>query len=159
MKNLFFTGRLDIPILLTASLLFNPVQKKSERETVVRQTMSVQSADTGLTKVVRLAEAFKASLKEDQVPALQLAYSKTDAAKWSNFPQAFSRPQRVGISMGSLTPTQLALAKTLLASVLSQGGSNEGYDELQGILTADDYFGKETGQIRTFGSEIISLLF
>lgn len=108
--------------------------------------------DTGIYKIVRLAEAFKATLKTDQAGLLQLDYSKSNAVRWSNFPQAFSRPERVGISLGSLTPAQLSAAKELMASVLAQGAANEGYDEWEGILAADDYFGKTTGQTATFGS-------
>ena len=119
----------------------------------------INQKDTGLEKVIHLAEAFKASLKEDQLAQLQLAYSKKDAARWSNFPQAFSRPNRVGIALGSLTPAQLAAAKALLACVLAQGTANEGFDEVEGILSADDYFGKTTGKTDEFGSRNFYIAF
>ena len=106
----------------------------------------------GLARVVCLAEAFKATLSSSQLAAVQLPYSKTDAAKWSNFPQQFSRPQRVGIGLGTLTAPQLAAAKALLAAVLVPGVPNEGYDELEGGLAADDYLGVATNQTRTFGA-------
>lgn len=110
------------------------------------------AADTGISRIVRLAEAFKATLKEDQLSLLQLNYSKQDAARWSNFPQAFSRPNRVGVGLGQLTQPQLAAAKALMGQVLARDQANEGYDELEGILAADDYFGKTTGKATVFGS-------
>ena len=98
----------------------------------------------GLAKVVCLAEAFKATLTSSQVATVQLAYSKTDAVKWSNLPQALSR-NRVGLNFGALNATQLAAAKALLAGVLTQGATNEGYDEMEGSLAADDYLGANGG--------------
>jgi hypothetical protein len=106
----------------------------------------------GLAKIVCLAEAFKATLTPEQVATVQLSYSKTDAAKWSNFPQAFSRPKRVGIGFGTLTPPQLAAAKALMAAVLAPGVPNEGYEELEGGLAADTYLGTATQQTATFGA-------
>ncbi len=152
MRSLVSISSIGLSVALSGSLLFQSMQKKATPNTIFYSMATDRAADTGLAKIIRLAEAFKASLKEDQLSLLQLAYSKTDAVKWSNFPQAFSRPQRVGISMASLNPSQAALAKALMASVLSQNASNEGYDELQGIFAADDYFGKQTGQTTTFGA-------
>ncbi|WP_243650989.1 DUF3500 domain-containing protein [Hymenobacter gummosus] len=102
------------------------------------------AAATGLARVVCLADAFKASLTPAQLAQAQRAYSKADAAKWSNFPQQFTRPQRVGIALGSLTAPQLAAAKALLASVLAQQVPNEGFDELEGLLALDDTIAQHT---------------
>ena len=74
--------------------------------------------DNNVQQVVRLAEAFKATLNGEQVAAVQLPYSKEDAAKWSNFPQAFTRTKRVGVPFGSFNAAQLAAARALLAAVL-----------------------------------------
>ena len=106
----------------------------------------------GLARVVCLAEAFKATLSPSQLAEVQRPYSKTDAARWSNFPQQFSRPQRVGIGLGKLTALQLAAAKALLASVLVAEVPNEGYDELEGNLAADNYLGTATNQTGAFGA-------
>ena len=109
-------------------------------------------AAQGLARVVCLAEAFQATLSPSQLAAAQRPYSKADAARWSNFPQQFSRPPRVGISLGALTAPQLAAAKALLASVLATSVPNEGYDELEGGLAADNYLGTATNQPSTFGA-------
>lgn len=110
------------------------------------------AAAKGLAKVICLAEAFKATLTPDQLALVQRPYSKAEAVKWSNFPQAFSRPQRVGLAFGSLNAKQLAAAKALMASVLAAGVANEGYDELEGGLAADTFLGQATGQTDTFGA-------
>jgi len=114
---------------------------------------------TGLARVVCLAEAFKATLTAAQVATMQLTYSKASAVSWSNYPQAASNPKRVGISLGSLNATQLAAFKTLMASVLLQNVANEGFDELEGGLVADDYLSQVTGNTSTFGSGNFYLAF
>lgn len=107
---------------------------------------------TEVEKVVFLANAFKLSLTIDQRKTLQLGWSKADAAKWSNFPQAFSHPQRVGISFSELSDTQIKLAKALLGYVLDDKTLNEGFDETEGIQAADSLIGSLPGKSKTFGS-------
>lgn len=99
---------------------------------------------TGLARVVCLAEAFKAMLTTTQLATVQLAYSKSNAVRWSNLPESLYR-NRVGINLGSLSTTQLAAARALLAAALVQGITNEGDDELEGNLVADDYLGANGG--------------
>ena len=140
-----------------ALLLCPPAREMAVGQTPGRPPTSVAThadcaAAQGLAQVVCLAEAFKATLTPSQRATVQRPYSKADAVRWSNFPQQFSRPQRVGISLGALTATQLAAAKALLAAVLAQGEANEGFDELEGGLAADNYLGKATGKTDTFGA-------
>lgn len=106
----------------------------------------------GLERVVCLSEAFKATLSADQVAMIQRTYSKADAAKWSNFPEFAERPRRVGIQLGSLKADQLKAAKTLLAAIMAQNVPNEGYNELEGNLAADEYLGNLTGKTSTFNA-------
>jgi hypothetical protein len=103
-------------------------------------------------KVVSLAIAFKSSLSAEQAKILQLGWSKEDAAKWSNFPQSFSHPQRVGIGFSQLNETQIKAARALLASVLDDKILNEGFDETEGIQAADDVIGAIPGKSKSFGS-------
>ena len=67
---------------------------------------------TDVSKLVVLAEAFKATLTATQLTTLQLAYSKADATKWSNLPQALSR-NRVGLATSTLSATQLTAFRAL----------------------------------------------
>lgn len=102
------------------------------------------SSATGLAQVVCLAEAFKATLTATQLAAVQLTYTKANAVRWSNLPEGLYR-NRVGISWGSLSATQLTAARALIAAVLAQGVTNEGFDEMEGNLVADDYLAANGG--------------
>ena len=110
------------------------------------------SSATGLARVVCLADAFKATLSADQLAVLQRTYSKAEAVKWSNFPEFAERPRRVGIRLGSLSAAQLKGAKALMAAVMAQNVPNEGYDELEGNLAADEYVGTLTGKTNLFNA-------
>ena len=114
----------------------------------------------GLERVVCLADAFKATLSASQIATLQLPYSKTDAAKWSNFPEFGGRPRRVGIRLGTLNAAQLRAANALMGAVMARNVPNEGFDELEGNWAADTYFGTTTGKTDTFnaGNFFIALL-
>lgn len=127
---------------------------QKERNPLMDASPGVKEAagQAGVQQIITLAEAFKSKLDTKQLAQVQLAYSKQNAVRWSNFPQEFAHPNRVGISLGSLNPDQLAAAKALMAAALSQDSLNEGYGEMEGILTADDYLGKATGKSSTFGS-------
>lgn len=109
--------------------------------------------------MVCLADAFKATISASQGATLQLPYSKTDAIKWSNFPEFAARPRRVGIRLGSLNAAQLKAAKALMAEVMARNVPNEGFDELEGNLAADDYFGTTTGKTDTFNAGNFYLAF
>ncbi|QDK77522.1 DUF3500 domain-containing protein [Spirosoma sp. KCTC 42546] len=92
---------------------------------------------TGVAQIVCLTEAFKATLSSTQLATTQLTYSKSNAQKWSNLPAGLSA--RIGISLGSLSDTQLAAFRNLMVAVLALNTTNEGYDEMIGNLVADDY--------------------
>lgn len=124
-----------------------PASSRSSTSTTVAGNKGVE-----IDKVVSLANAFKSSLTDDQRKILQLGWSKADAAKWSNFPQAFSHPQRVGISFSQLNADQIKAAKGLLAYVLDDKTLNEGFDETEGIQAADNLIGSLPGKSGTFGS-------
>ena len=96
-------------------------------------------ASTGVSKIVCLVDALKAQLSTAQVNTLQLSYSKTDAVKWSNFPQQLFNLKRVGINLGVLNATQIAYVKALVKEMAGSSVANEGWSEIQQILNADDY--------------------
>lgn len=58
----------------------------------------------------------------------------------------------MGISFKELNATQIKLAKTLLAYVLNDKTLNEGFDEIKGILAADDLLATLPGKNSFFGS-------
>ena len=98
---------------------------------------------TDVAKLITLVDAFKATLTATQLATIQLAYSKADATKWSNLPQALSR-NRVGLATSTLSATQLTAFRALLKAVTGSG-DNEGNAEMLGILAADDYLGANGG--------------
>lgn len=102
------------------------------------------SSLTGIAKVVCLAENVKATLSATQLATMQLDYSKANAVKWSNLPQALTQTKRVGIDFGSLNTTQIEAVKALLKEVTGTV-ANEGYAELLQILGADNYLNANGG--------------
>ena len=125
------------------SLFFPAIQ---QQQTIVPDCLK----ETGLARVVCLAEAFKATLKAEQIASLQLEYSKNDAVKWSNFPEF--RPTRVGLKMATLTTNQRITFKVLMSAVMSTDSENEGYGEIEAAWAADDFFGEKTGKSTMFNS-------
>lgn len=105
---------------------------------------------TDVAKIVTLAEAFKATLTATQLTAIQLAFSKASAVRWSNLPEALYSTKRVGLNTGSLSATQLAAFQKLLEAATGTG-ANEGNAELLAILAADDYLNANGGG-STYGS-------
>ncbi len=101
---------------------------------------------TGIAKIICLAEAFKGQLDATQLATVQRTYSKTEAQKWSNLPQALvqSAYKRIGLNFSSMTTTQIQYAKALIKEV-SSTMTNEGYDEIQQIINADEYLNVNGG--------------
>ncbi len=108
------------------------------------------SSLTGIAKLVCLSENVKASLSTSQVASLQLSYSKADAVKWSNLPEALTRTKRVGLQFSTLNASQLESVKLLIKEAMGTM-VNEGYDEAMQILAADDFLNVNGGGA-TYGS-------
>jgi hypothetical protein len=98
----------------------------------------------GHAKLVCLADALKAGLTPEMLAQTELPYSVDDAKKWSNFPPMGYR-DRVGPTLGDFTADQRGLIKAILTTASSLT-PNEGYDELEQILNADDFLIAETGE-------------
>jgi hypothetical protein len=101
------------------------------------------SSASGINKIICLADAFKAKLTSDQLAIVQRSYTITEAKKWSNFPEAIYK-QRIGLDFGSMTSTQIQYAKALIKEVAGTT-TNEGWDEIQQLLNADEYLGDNGG--------------
>lgn len=101
---------------------------------------------TGIEKIICLANTFKAQLDATQLATLQRTYSKAEAIKWSNLPQALvqSAYKRVGLNFGLMTTTQIQYAKALIKAVAGTT-TDEGWDELQQLLNADEYLNANGG--------------
>ena len=101
---------------------------------------------TGMDKLICLADAFKAQLDASQLALVQRNYSVSEAKKWSNFPQALlsSANERVGLSFADMTSAQISYAKALVKAAAGTG-TDEGWDEVQQIINADNYLYENGG--------------
>ncbi|MBA0882179.1 DUF3500 domain-containing protein [Flavobacterium undicola] len=97
------------------------------------------SSATGITKLICLCDALKASLTSTQIASLQISYAYASIIKWSNFPDGIYG-NRVGLKLSGLTTAQKTLVLALLQEI-SGSTSNEGYEELVQLLAADNYLG------------------
>lgn len=104
----------------------------------------------GHAHLVCLADALKATLSPDLLARVQLPYTVADAERWSNLP-ASVYTNRVGATLGDFTPEQRSIIKALLIAATSLT-PNEGFDELEQILNADDYLKANTTDNAGFSS-------
>jgi hypothetical protein len=95
------------------------------------------AAAAGHERLVCLTDGLKQLITPELAAKLELAYSVEEARKWSNFPPV-GYPDRVGPTLGKFTPEQLGYIKAILKTAASDLG-NEGVDELEQVLNADDY--------------------
>ncbi|UGU15463.1 DUF3500 domain-containing protein [Sinomicrobium kalidii] len=94
------------------------------------------SQEVGIHKIICLADAFMASLDDEQRSVVLKSYSVSEAKRWSNYPAGVYR-NRVGLSFGEMTTEQIGYAKALLAETAGSR-ENEGWDELQQLMNADE---------------------
>jgi hypothetical protein len=104
----------------------------------------------GHALLVCLAGALKAELAPDLLAELERPYSVAEAKQWSNFPPV-GYPDRVGPILASFTPAQRGIIKAMLTEAASLT-VNEGYDELEQILNADDFLQAQTQDTAGFSS-------
>lgn len=127
-------------------------------------TSTTESSLDSSAEVQALAQAFADTLDDDQLAELNQDYSYANATNWSNFPQQLlqngmgggpggtsSSSGRVGLQISTLDDEQRAALEELMAAALG-GEDNEGYDEVMGILAADDYLAENYGGT-DYGSE------
>jgi hypothetical protein len=95
-------------------------------------------------RLVCLADLLKAGLSPELLAELQRPYTVAEAKLWSNFPP-MGFQDRVGPTLGDFTSEQHGLIKAILQNAASLA-ANEGYDELEQVLNADDYLLAETGE-------------
>ncbi|MBT0958894.1 DUF3500 domain-containing protein [Alphaproteobacteria bacterium KMM 3653] len=95
--------------------------------------------DPGHARLVCLADLLKGSVSEENLENLQLDYSVGEAKNWSNLP-AGAFPARPGVFLGEFSVEERGIVKAILQEAASQT-DNEGYDELEQTLNADDYIG------------------
>jgi len=117
------------------------------------------STATGIAKVICLAEAFKSQLDASQITTLQTTYSVANAKRWSNLPQGLvnGNNKRIGLNFGALNTIQVQYAKALIKEIAGTT-TNEGWDEIQQLLNADEYLNANGGG-STYGAANYYLAF
>lgn len=107
--------------------------------------------------VVSAAEAFVNTLDDDQKDALSFEYTdlETKECSWSNFPDGLF-DGRVGLRMGDLTDEQVAAAKTVVQTAMSEAGYTYVGDQLEGdnqLSSGDDdtTYGDQNYHIAFYG--------
>lgn len=117
----------------------------------------VIGAGFGHQRLVCLADALKATLSPEMKTRMLLPYTVEDAKKWSNFPPV-GYPDRVGPTLGDFDVKQLGLIKAMLKEAAGIA-ANEGYDELEQILNADDFLKANTSDDAGFSSSNFHIAF
>lgn len=117
---------------------------------------STATATATSSDVVALAEAFAATLSDEQKTALYQDYTYANATNWSNLPNALlsggggpgggssSSSGRIGVQTSTLSDEQWTALEALLAAV-SGTSTDEGFDEIMQHLAADDYLADNGG--------------
>jgi hypothetical protein len=118
-------------------------------------TLTDCTGTTGVAKVVCAAQNFKATLSTTQLAALQLDYTQALAVKWSNLP--CGNQCRNGVAFSTLSATQLAAAKALIAAATGTA-ANDGNNEALQIQAADDVLGAQAGSGYSSGLYYIAFL-
>lgn len=95
--------------------------------------------DPGYTRLLCLIDLLKESASDDLLSLMQQDYSVATAKVWSNLP-AGAVPDRPGAYLGEFSLEQRGLVKAILMEAASLT-ENEGYDEMEQTLNADDYIG------------------
>jgi hypothetical protein len=98
------------------------------------------SEDSNTAEVIAAANAFIATLTDEQLATLEYDYSDTTAkANWSNLPEGSI--ERNGLAMGDLTDEQKAAALAVVEAMLSE----DGYQQVLDTMAADDALGASSG--------------
>lgn len=96
-------------------------------------------SETGVAKVVCLANTFLATLSSTEKASALITLNLTNAKRWSNLPCGLSC--RNGLLFSSLSTAQKTAALALIKAA-SGTATGEGYDEFNQIRMADSYLGQ-----------------
>ncbi len=113
------------------------------------------SSATGVAKVVCLANTFLSTLTTTQKASVVLTLNLDNAKLWSNLPCGLSC--RDGLLFSSLTATQLAAAKAVIAAATGTL-TNQGYDEFNKINNTDSLLATVAGNSYGSGNYVICFL-
>lgn len=108
--------------------------------------------------VLKRANAFSKSLDDIQRKGLMQPYTFDNASRWHTYPQWYLKEKgRIGLRLETLSPEQWIKLDELLMAVTSSR-KNEGFDEIQQHLNADDYL-SEVGKNSGYGRKDFYIAF
>ncbi|MGW2887929.1 DUF3500 domain-containing protein [Streptomyces griseoruber] len=110
--------------------------------TTASPAASSAASSAAVSDVVDAADAFLATLDDDQQAEVLLDLTEENATAWSNLPCGSTC--RVGIELSTLSEEQLAAAEAVIEAATGTG-SGTGYDQISQILAADDVLGETAG--------------
>lgn len=95
--------------------------------------------DGGYDRMLCLIDLLKSSVSDEVMGYMQQDYSAETATHWSNLP-AGAVPNRPGALLGEFSTEELGLVKAIMMEAAGLD-ENEGWDEMEQTLNADDYIG------------------
>jgi hypothetical protein len=117
--------------IATANAATSPAAKPGTKAAPQDPTRGVK----GVPGLVNAADAFLATLSDDQKAEVVLDFTEANATAWSNLPCAGTC--RPGIELGSLTDDQRTAAEAVLRAAAGTGRGS-GFDQITKIMAADD---------------------
>ncbi len=105
----------------------------------VPDTSAICGVDPGYSRMLCLINLLKEGASDALLQEMEVPYSVAMAQNWSNLP-AGAFPRRPGVVLGELSIEQLGLVKAIMMEATGLE-PNEGWDEMEQTLNADDYIG------------------
>jgi hypothetical protein len=136
------TCRIPFPILLVLPLAFSLGQRAAPRP----PSAAPARTTTTTTAIVSAANAFLATLNDDERGRATFDFAGPQRTGWSNLPTGIFA--RKGLRLGDLTARQREAALALVAAALSRSG----YEKVTNIMNADEAL-KNAGGGRTGGRQ------
>jgi hypothetical protein len=107
------------------------------------------------SRAVAAAEAFLATLDQDQRAKANMGLNEKTRTVWSNLPSGITMQvgatERNGLKLGNMTPPQEKAALALVAAVLSR----DGFEKAMAIVDADQFLETQSAPTRKPGSRTI----
>lgn len=126
-------------------------QATSTSPTATATGASATTTAETITDTAAAAEAFLATLSQEQRDAVLYAYDdETKTTSWSNFPVDFV--PRAGVNLNDLSEEQKAAAMAVLEALLS----DEAYATATGIIGGDEYLLEDSSTTNELGQYYIA---
>jgi Protein of unknown function (DUF3500)/Secretion system C-terminal sorting domain len=140
--------------ICTLAIMAFEVRKTEPQNYAALPPESCANPVSNVEKIVCLTNDFKALLTASQIASLEITWTTTAQARWSNLPCGLSC--RNGLLFSSLTATQIAAANAVIQAAAGTT-AGEGFSEFSQVRAADAYLGLSQGGYSD-GNYIIAFL-